>query len=681
MARNRLFLTLFAFAALCMEIRAADVPTSPMAEAGEKILPINLATALRLANAQPIDVQIAGRQVELAAASYDRARLLWVPNLIMGADYFRHEGGQQNFAGDVLDSSRGALSAGLGPNVVFSFADALYQPLAAKQDLLARRAYLQTANNDTVLNVAEVYFSLQQARGELAGALYTAEKAEEVNRIAAKLAEGIAPPLEATRAKVELARRQQVVSTARERWRVASAELARLLRIPSGSLIDPLEPANLPIAVVQETAELDELIAIGLTNRPELAGHQAIVKATLERLKLEKVRPLVPSLAVRSVSTNPSGSIGYGTFGGGANSSLSNFGSRFDIDAQLLWEFQALGFGNKARVGERKAEHQIATLELFRTQDRIAAEVTQAHAQLKAAAERMKQAEPAFKESVDLVEKSLLGMNQTRRVGDVLVLIVRPQEVVAAVQSLGTANSDYYSAVADYNRAQFRLYRALGHPGQCLAERVPASETCEQPIPVRPVVGMRKLQAFACRRGLQFRDRPTIADVALGEAPFSQAEALAVETKPAEAEPTNTLQSFAWLPMLQFHGRPKIADVALGESREELAKEVKPVEAEPKQTLQSFAWLPELQFHGRPTVADVAIGVVVAEERVTEPMRTRKPFASLLVRKRPAIADVVLGETRRLPADDWAKVVKPANSPPTITRAGYAELQGFSERP
>jgi len=35
---------------------------------------------------------------------------------------------------------------------------------------------------------------------------------------------------------------------------------------------------------------------------------------------------------------------------------------------------------------------------------------------------------------------------------------------VAAVQVLGQAYDDYYATVADYDRAQFRLYHALGHP-------------------------------------------------------------------------------------------------------------------------------------------------------------------------------------------------------------------------
>jgi len=614
---------LFAFAILGVELRAAEVPPAT-AEAGERVLPINLATALRLANASPIDVQIAGRQVELAAATYDRAKVLWVPNLIMGADYFRHDGGQQNFAGEILNSSRSTVSAGFGPNVVFSFADAIYAPLAAKQDLLARRAYLQTANNDSVLNVAEVYFSLQQARGELAGAVYAAAKAEEVNRIAGKLAEGIAPPLEATRAKVELARRQQVVATARERWRSASAELARLLRLAPGSLIDPMEPSNLPITVVQDGVELDDLIALGLQHRPELAGNQAIVKATLERLKQEKMRPLIPSLAIRSVSTNPSSSIGYGTFGGGANERLGNFGPRFDLDAQLLWEFQSLGFGNKARVGERKAEHQIATLELFRTQDRIAAEVAQAYAQLKASAERMKRAEPAFRESIDLVDKSLLGMNQTRRVGQVLVLIVRPQEVVAAVQSLGTANSDYYSAVADYNRAQFRLYRALGHPGQCLADRVPAEVVAKEPLPMPlPLYpNAAALQPFARKRELQFRPRVGLGDVALGD----QLE---------DADPVGQL------PRIKVVERLNFAGVAL----------------------------PEYQ---------------VPETVAVVPTRYLKPFACRRSTDLHGVPGEPPAEPIRMEAPDWATVVKPvkpAGASPAATRAGHTELSGFSESP
>lgn len=478
--------------AALIEGRGPLPQSKPALEPNETPLPINFATALQLAGARPLDVQIAGRQVAVAAAQYDRARLLWVPNLVLGTDYFAHTGPQQNFAGEIVTANRNTFMAGFGPNVVFSFSDAVYAPLAARQDLRARQSHQQAAINDTSLSVAEAYFGVQQARGELAGAMLAEKHATELARRAAELVKGLAPPADENRAKVELARRRQSVFAARERWRTASAELARLLRLDPNATLEPIEPAFLPVTVIDSQISLDSLIPIALGSRPELAGHQAVVQAALARLKQEKIRPLVPSLAIRSVSTNPSGSLGYGTFGGGPNDRLDNFAGRFDIDVQLLWEFQSLGFGNRARIQERRAEHEIATLDLFRTQDRIAAEVAKAFAEVRSAAERLNQAEPALREAIDLVNKSLDGLGQTRRAGETVLLVVRPQEAVAAVQALGQANADFFTAVADYNRAQFRLYRALGHPAQCLAGAIPNPpvEAAISPEPVGPRAGI-----------------------------------------------------------------------------------------------------------------------------------------------------------------------------------------------
>jgi hypothetical protein len=60
-------------------------------------------------------------------------------------------------------------------------------------------------------------------------------------------------------------------------------------------------------------------------------------------------------------------------------------------------------------------------------------------------------------------------LGQTKSAGRVLILVIRPQEVVAAIQALAQAYAGYYGAVADYDRAQFRLYHAIGHPAQALA--------------------------------------------------------------------------------------------------------------------------------------------------------------------------------------------------------------------
>ena len=302
------------------------------------------------------------------------------------------------------------------------------------------------------------------------------------------------------------------MSAARERWRTASAELARLLRLDPAAVVEPAEPPSLPVTVIDPAVSIDDLIPVALNARPELAGNQAFVQATLARLKQEKIRPLVPSLAIRSVSTNPSGSLGYGTFGGGTNGDLKNFGSRFDIDVQLLWEFQALGFGNKARVAERRAEYEVATLDLFRTQDRIAAEVATRFAEARSAAQRLNDAEPALKEAIELVQKNVEGLGQTRRLGDALTLVIRPQEAVAAVQAFAQANTDFFAAVADYNRAQFRLYRALGHPAQCLAGTMPEAPQGSTPVPAPPPEMKAPAQSVPLPVVPQVRAEPPLPD-------------------------------------------------------------------------------------------------------------------------------------------------------------------------
>lgn len=448
--------------------------TVPAAASGERPLPINLPTALQLANVRPIDIALASERIRLAISQLDRAQVLWLPTVYLGVEYSRHDGQIQETPGNVFGTSRSSLQLGAGPFAVFAITDAIFAPLAERQVVGAREAGLQSARNDSLLAVAEAYFNVQQARGELAGAVDAAGRAEEVVRRTEKL-QGILADVDMVRARTEFDRRDQVVDTARERWRTASAELARVLRLDASALVEPLESPHLRVTLVGLDKPVDELIPVALTYRPELAEQQALVQATLVRLRQERLRPLIPSVLLRAASTNPSqGTLAGGYFGGGKNDNLSNFGARSDFDIQVVWEFQNLLFGNAARVRERRSENQLAVLGLFGIQDRVAKEVAEAYAQVQSAAARVVKAERGLKNAVESANKNLQGLGQTNPAAGtapgtkVIVLVIRPQEVVSAVQALAQAYSDYYGAVGDYNRGQFRLYRALGQPAQAL---------------------------------------------------------------------------------------------------------------------------------------------------------------------------------------------------------------------
>jgi outer membrane protein TolC len=252
---------------------------------------------------------------------------------------------------------------------------------------------------------------------------------------------------------------------------VASADLIRTLSLDAAVVVEPIESPSLEIAIIPPDRPVDDLIVQALTNRPELAAQQALVQATLQRLHQEKLRPLIPSVLLRGAATNPTGILSSGVFGGGTDGRIGDFSARNTMDLELLWEFQNLGLGNRAIIKQRRAERDLSVLELFRTQDRIAAEVVQAHAQLESAVARLQEAKDGLKDASESATQNIEGMSQTKKAGgNVILLVIRPQEAVAAVQALAQAYVDYYGAVNDYNRAQFRLYRALGNPAEHLAD-------------------------------------------------------------------------------------------------------------------------------------------------------------------------------------------------------------------
>jgi outer membrane protein TolC len=452
----------------------SDLPIVPPAKPEEKPLPINLPSALQLANVRAVDVAAAAARIKVSAAALEQAQVLWLPTVTFGGDYFRHDGIVQDNSGVTQDDSHQGVMVGAGPAVNLDIGQAIFAPLVARQQLAARQADLQAASNDTLVAVSDAYFNVQQARGELAGALAAAQRTEELVRRTKKLAPALVPELEIDRAEAELDRRRQAELFANERWSVASAELLRVLRLEPSSQVEPVEPPQLQVELIDLRQPVDDLIVIGLTHRPELASQQAQVQAMLTLLKQEKLRPLIPSLLIRGFSTPVSGTLGGGYAFYGNNGNLTSSQFREDIDVQLLWRLDNLGFGNRAAVQQREANNQLAVVELFRQQDRVAAEVAQAHAQAQLAARRVELAEKGVRSALKSADKNLVALGQAKGAGNMVVLLVRPQEAVAAVQALAQAYSDYYGAVADANRAQFRLYRALGQPAQCLVQDRPA---------------------------------------------------------------------------------------------------------------------------------------------------------------------------------------------------------------
>jgi len=445
----------------------------------DRPLPINLATALRLSNGRPLVIAAAQARVQIAAAQADKASVLWLPSANVGTAYIRHTGGIQSVTGDMVVDSTNSFIAGGSAVLRVATTDAYFEPLAARQILRARQIDTQTARNEALEQTAESYFNVQMARGTYAAMTDAMTKANDLVRRVQSLAGGLVAPDEIDRSRTLLAELEQSTQVARQQWRVASANLTRVLRLDPAAVVVPLEPDHLQVTVIAPEWPVDDLIPVGLMNRPELASHRAQVRATLIRLKREKMRPLMPSLLITGNGT-PDFYFQGGIFGTGTGGSLNQWDGRGDVGAQAVWQLDNLGFGYRAKVREQQGEVELANVELFNVQDRVAAEVAQAKADVDSAAVRVGQAETGIKQGLSTYVGNLRGMGQTQRFGDVLTLINRPQEVVASLQQLQQAYVNYYRTVADFNRAQFRLFYALGFPAEQLA--------CVRPLgPIEPV--------------------------------------------------------------------------------------------------------------------------------------------------------------------------------------------------
>jgi outer membrane protein TolC len=438
---------------------------------GQVVEPIDLANALRLAGANAIDIAVARQQVNRALALLGQARSLWLPSLFYGPTWYRADGQIQTVAGPVQTIDRNSLFVGGTATLANSFpapspgtgypplnslsgtlrlSDAIFEPMAARRVVKANQAGVRAATNNTLLQVAEAYFDLQAATGRLAIAREAATNAEALSRLTGAFAQsGQGLEADHRRALAEVKRRQRESQQVSGDLLVASANLVRLLVVGPQLVLAPVEPPEAMISLVPDDVPLADLVLQGMQARPELANARELLAAARLRLKQARLRPFIPSLAATDAA---------GGFGGGQNAFLGNFGGRNDAAVSAFWDLRGLGLTDGAIMRQRAAESETARLETIRVQTQVAADVTAAYGVGRAATRQVDDARETLVEAIKSLQLNLLNIRQ----GAELPRATRPIEVLQPIQALAQARVDYLDSVLAYNRAQFRLKRAVG---------------------------------------------------------------------------------------------------------------------------------------------------------------------------------------------------------------------------
>ncbi len=426
--------TLIFLAALIPALAAADATTT-----------INLATALRLAGAAPVDLELARNNLRQAQANYAETRAKFFPWLGLGAGYHRLDGNTQDAAGNIIDASKQTYQTGLGVVAELRLGEAIYQSIAAKQRAAAAGHALESVRKDLLAEVSNGYFDLLRAQAAWqVSTQSTSLAADYATQVSAAVASGLAFEADQYRAQAQVLRHDLTTRKALEEIQVASAHLCEWLRLPHGLDLRGLDAELVPINLSPPNASLGSQVRLALDHRPELRNREALLEAARSDSAAAVNGPLVPDLSLRANT---------GGLGGGKNTNSSNFGGTSEFMLGVGWRIGPGGLFDQARTESARASESAAHLLLDKSRLRVSREVLEAMARVRSIDARL----ATTRKLLELSEKTyhLSRDRGATGVGGVL-------ETLRAEEDLSFARLTWFELVAEYNKAQANLRRALG---------------------------------------------------------------------------------------------------------------------------------------------------------------------------------------------------------------------------
>jgi outer membrane protein TolC len=434
-----------------------------------------------LAGVQNAEILLARQRVTEAVSLRQLAAAQFLPSLNAGTSVDVHTGPLQRSNGEILKVNRGSMYVGLGasavgagtvtiPGVVWSgnSSQTYFDALVARQVVSVRQFRSLAVRNEVLGRVATGYMELLRAEGRRVIAIENRTEAGELARLTANYAEvGRGRQSDADRAATVLEERTRELIESENAILTASARLAALLNLDPSVRLHATDGWVVPASIVPDPIPLPELIAVALSQRPELQERRAAILAALQELRSARLLPFSPNLL-----------LGYsaGTFGGGSNLAtetlgqprFGSFDDRQDFDVVVFWTLRNLGIGNVAKVRFARSNLRQEELREIEVLDRIRAEVATAHARTHSRFAQIESGERAVNASQQAYEEDL------RRVKNPpFGLLI---EALDSLRLLHRSRYAYLDAIIDYNQAQFAMYVALGQPpAAVLARPIPES--------------------------------------------------------------------------------------------------------------------------------------------------------------------------------------------------------------
>lgn len=424
-------------------VRAQGV--QPAADAAAAY-PIDLPTALRLARAENLDVQIAQKRLDEAHANRDSALLQFFPWISPGVTARRHEGRTQAVDGTLLDADKQSIAPGATLTAQLDLGDGIFKNLVAKQLVNAASLGLDAQRQDTTLSAAQGYFELAKTKAVVEVVREALRTSEGYGaQLHAAVAAGVVFKGDELRVQTQSERYRVALSQAQEQQRIASARLAQILHLDPTIELAPTDSELVPITLVETTGDLQALVRQALEARPELKQNQALIAAAREAKRGAVYGPLIPSLGVQAF---------LGEFGGGQGDATGNYGASRDYYVGLSWRIGPGGLFDFSRINVSQARLETAELTALKTSDDVARQVVEGYTRVRSLSDQIL----ASRQSLSSATETLRLTRERKQLGVGIVL-----EDIQAQQELVRARADYLSVIAEFNKAQYLLSKVLGN--------------------------------------------------------------------------------------------------------------------------------------------------------------------------------------------------------------------------
>ncbi len=439
-----------------LKIDASAIP--PMYH---RLLAVDLATVLKVAAAQNLDIQEAQRRVDASRGEYDASIGALFPTITPQITALGLSGALSNPSGGFEQGHFSNFLPAAVIQLVINPGQVIYDLIAARRRLEASAQQEQAVVQETMRSAAEQYYDLVLVQTQVSVARQAIDEAQELLRLEQlRLKTGTGLPADQLRAEAAEAGAEQQLLTALKHFYDSSVALAVTLHLDATVMLVPQAGTMRMTTLVRGDLPIEDMLTTAIHYRPDLEAVRTLWAAT----QADKGSAIWGGLGPKAQAA--------GTFEASAPTS-SAVDTLYRQQRYVATGGFSLSVSTFGRIKTAIANTNIAGLDLDRKLDQVQAAVVSAQQATLTSAKAI----PVASRQVESAEEALRLTRANLGAGTALTI-----DVLQAQTAADQARLNYATAVVGYNKSQVNLLAALGVLDASGLSAVPVAQVAPPPV-------------------------------------------------------------------------------------------------------------------------------------------------------------------------------------------------------